>query len=328
MAETTPGFAGRVFRWLRIPISLLVLGLLIHFIDVSETLRVLSKADPLLIALYGATILLDRIVATWRWLTLVRLANDRVGFWDLFRLGMVSNFVGFFLPGTVGVEALRVYGLSRETSNAALAISSVFIERIMALLALAVLVILGLLLAPLDQVPDTVSILAWAVCLCLCIGILGLYSGPIRHIVLLPLRAAPLRRVRGVMLDIFAQIDQLRDRPGLIAGQFLLSILFQLLRVVGAVFGALALGIDAAFALFFVIIPITVLVTMIPISFGGLGVREASYVGLFALVGVNASDAFALAILNFLLVMAVLMMPGAFFYFRFGLWKAPKQAVD
>ena len=57
-----------------------------------------------------------------------------------------------------------------------------------------------------------------------------------------------------------------------------------------------SLGIQASLAQYLVFVPLVSLSLLVP-SVGGLGVRELTYVGLFALIGVPEEQAFALGIL-------------------------------
>ena len=59
---------------------------------------------------------------------------------------------------------------------------------------------------------------------------------------------------------------------------------------------ALALGIDVSFTFLMLIIPLSMLLIMLPISIGGIGLREGILVGIFNLVGLEASDGFALGL--------------------------------
>ena len=62
-------------------------------------------------------------------------------------------------------------------------------------------------------------------------------------------------------------------------------------------FIGISLGINISFLYYLSILPITTLIAQIPISPGGMGVREASMIGMFGLVGVEATKVFSMAIL-------------------------------
>jgi len=59
------------------------------------------------------------------------------------------------------------------------------------------------------------------------------------------------------------------------------------------------------------IIPILWIIVMLPITIGGLGVQDAGYVALMALVGVSAPVAVGMSLLEHLISRAV-SLPGAF----------------
>ena len=69
------------------------------------------------------------------------------------------------------------------------------------------------------------------------------------------------------------------------------------------------LGLDLDLALIAVVVPLVLIATALPISIGGFGVREGSYVALLADVGVSAGDATLLSLLS-AAAMAIASLPG------------------
>jgi len=66
---------------------------------------------------------------------------------------------------------------------------------------------------------------------------------------------------------------------------------------------------------FFIYIPIINVVSMIPISFNALGVREYFYILLFARVGVSGETAVAVSLVSFFLYFLLSMFGGVLFIF-------------
>jgi len=62
-----------------------------------------------------------------------------------------------------------------------------------------------------------------------------------------------------------------------------------------------ALGINLSFVYFLTILPKGTLVSLIPITINGLGTREATLIGLFALFGISAEKVFSLSMLSIVL---------------------------
>jgi len=101
-----------------------------------------------------------------------------------------------------------------------------------------------------------------------------------------------------------------------------LASAFQLLRVLTVAVGAAALRIEAAPELFVLLVPVGILVALLPISLGGLGPREATYVGLMGLAGIAPEPALVLALTREAMNLAT-TIPGAIIY---ALGPAPRQA--
>ena len=73
-----------------------------------------------------------------------------------------------------------------------------------------------------------------------------------------------------------------------------------------------AIGVEMAVADFIIYIPLALVMSMIPISFGGWGVREASFIYVFSLNSLSNTDAVATSITYGLLLTSVSLLGGLF----------------
>jgi glycosyltransferase 2 family protein len=274
---------------------------------------VVDDARPGLLGLMLVTIFAERLFAAWRWWVLLRLNEPGIGFWPVLRVTLVANYIGTFLPGGVGIEVLRIHGLARLT-DLALALSSVVVERLFGLLALVLMIGVGLLLAQI-RLPAAVSLMVG-------LGLLGLLTAGLalvhpwpRRIGRLILAWPRLSRLRTSLIGLEHRLDGYLHRPLALLASLLLAFLFQTLRVLTVAIGAAALGIAVDPLLLAVIVPVTVLVALAPISIGGFGPRETAYVGLLGLAGVAPTPALVLALLREAMNLLTLL-PGAVLYAR------------
>lgn len=312
------GKRGTDYRWvaLRVAVSIGLLAFLLTRIDIAASLNVMREArvGPLLMML-GALVL-DRLLAAWRWHILL-LRDPGIGFWRVFRLILSSGFAGHAMPGSVGVEVARIYGASRSIEDLGRILSSVIVERMFALLAIAVLVLVGLALTP-EQMPPALAPLAWLGLVTLLLGSFLLMSPGARRLSLRLLPGTVLTRPRAKLQETYTALDRYSRRPGLMLVSLGAALAFQLLRVAMTLFGAWALGSALSPLHFLVIVPTMMLVNRLPISIAGLGVQEAGFVYLFGLVGMSAATALPLSLLLHLATLAALV-PGAWLYWRRGL---------
>jgi hypothetical protein len=251
----------------------------------------------------------------WRWLTLLRgiEANRPLASWALLRVFFVSTFVGTFLPGSIGGDAVRAYAATRHRVTMANAVASVAVDRLLgtlSVLLMAVLGIVGIVLA--GQLIDMPGLLPTAV------GISVVAAGATWALLFAPgiyeraLRVAgthhwaTLDRLARKFLAATSQYGSQRGRLGAVLSA---SIAVQILRTLQTWCLGLALGLSVSGAWYFAAVPIIVLIVLLPISFAGLGTANAAFVALFGLAGVSGADAFVLSLL-FLALSVLGNLPG------------------
>lgn len=305
------------FKGLRLPITAALLAFLLWSIDIGRSLTIMREANLALLVAALAIMVAERYVSAYRWYLLLHGKYPEVRLRHISRLVLTSTFLGYFLPG-MGVEALRVYGLSLATANPAHAFASVLVERVLGLLVLIGFVFVGLLFTPL-QLPPIVGEFAVAALAVLLLGIATVMHPRGRRTTDAVLGAVRLQAVRTRVRKVYDCLDVYRDLPGLLVWTTVVACVFQFLKIVSLPVAGLALGITGVpLADFLVVVPTVMLLGMLPISIGGLGVREASYVYLLEFAGVSAEAAFSLAVVHFLLHL-LSVAPGAWLYARRGM---------
>jgi uncharacterized membrane protein YbhN (UPF0104 family) len=232
----------------KLAISMVLIGLLLSQIELGAAVEALRNADLSLILGCVLLIVVGRILIAYRWHLLVRAASSKVSLGSLIRLVFVSGFAGFWTPGGVGVELLRVYGLARGT-GLALAVSSVMVERLTALCALLGLLLLGLALGPVD-LPRAVSLSAGALFALALVSVIALAIWPLRNPPTLPSLGSTLAPLRKWFKAVSEQVLLYRSRPMLLVWVILLSTVLQVLRVLEKVVLAPAVGIHIDFMYF------------------------------------------------------------------------------
>jgi uncharacterized protein (TIRG00374 family) len=304
-------------RWLRLCVGCGLLALLVSRVDLDQAVGVVAGARFEYLAVLPLVLLIDRLIAAFRQYILLRGQHPAVTFWGIVRLIFVSGFAGYFMPGTVGVEAVRVYGLSRTIGNLALSVTAVLVERLTALFALCLLVLFGVALRP-PGLPEGFGRLAWFALAALIAVWFSLLNPLSRRLSLLALPTTWLAPVRRGLQKIYLVLDDYNRRPWLLLWSLLVALIFQLNRCLEMAIGAAALGSSLPFLYFVIIVPIATLVSMVPISIAAWGVREAAFVYLLGLVGMPAEVSLPLALLTRFAGL-LFLLPGAWFYIRRGI---------
>jgi uncharacterized protein (TIRG00374 family) len=303
-------FAGSVVR---ATVSIGLIVLIVLNLDTDDLQRTLQSVSIGIVLVLTLVDLLLRVLSAYRWHVLFDSTNTSTGFSETTRISFIASFAGQLLPGVIGVEALRIWGLARSSNDAAGAFASVVAERVFGLLSLVLVIFAGLLIGP-SEMRDTVLLPVLLTFVLLFSFVIVAMIPGMRVLVERAVPKALLERIRHWVDGVYQCFDHYKTQPGLLAWSLFLAILFQILRVILFFIAALMIGESPAFIYFIVFVPIVMFASLLPVSIGGLGVREAGLVFLFSQFGVmNSAPTFTVAILVF--VSGLLStLPGGWYY--------------
>jgi glycosyltransferase 2 family protein len=300
-------------RVVRLGIAVALTTYLLWKNDPAAIGRAAAGADWRWIGFACGLVLFDRALMAWRWLALLRPvtpATLRLG--AIMRVFFVSSFVGTFLPASIGGDAMRAYGVMRHDVAGSAAVASVAMDR-----ALGVVSVLLLCLVSVLTLTAVVPLGVWVL---LALG--GAASIAAAAVIFVDAigdavgRAAtrlPSARLGRVVQRVLDAVRAYRHDHGALARVLVASVAVQALRVVQAWGLGRALGIDASLAVYFVAIPICVLIMQVPITVSGLGTGQAAFLWTLGPAGVARPEALALSIL-FIALGIVGNLPGGILY--------------
>jgi uncharacterized protein (TIRG00374 family) len=268
--------------------------------QVTATVRGLRWSAAL--ASFGV-LLAAQVVSALRWQWLAR----PLGFHGPLRRYVGYYFVGMFfnllLPTSVGGDAIRAVYLNNASGRPVAAVLSVLLDRLSGLLVLLGVACVATLVCPVP-LPAWVQLAVAAAALAAMFGLslspwmtgvvarLDVTGDGLRHRVL-----AKLSRLAESTRDALAVY---RRAPRLILSSTALSALVQASSVLQVGLLGLAVGLDVPWAVYGVAAPMVALLTLLPISLNGMGVREVGMALFLAPAGVPREQAVIVAFLWFL----------------------------
>ena len=226
------------------------------------------------------------------------------------RLYYISIFFNCCLPGTVGGDVIRVWLAKSERIPLSTAIHSVVIDRLIALIALGLLVLLTM--SSLGSVVGFDS-RYWVPAALMAVGA-GVWLLP-RIAKLL----APYGHIRPVhwLLQFLDCLRVMLTYPKTSLLSLLCAVLSHLAFCLCAYALAQSLNIELTLLQCITLVPLVLVITTIPVSIGGWGVREAGMVGLLGLVGVSQAGALMLSVeLGFIVIAVSLPAAGLWLLYR------------
>ena len=294
-------------KWLAIAakaaISILLIWFLFDRVDVTKVVARTRTLDALDAALCLLVLIVQTGLVTIRWWLVARTTDTALSLPAALRILLIGMFFNQTLPSSVGGDAMRVWLVTREGSPLGKAVNVVLCDRVLALV-----VLVGLIGATLPAIYARVDdeMMRAALAALVGVGAIGL-SG---FLIAGERLASFLRRWRFTrpLGNLASDFRRLFTQPAAIA-PLILSAVIHLLTVLTVMLLAWGLGIQARFSDGLMIVPTVVLLTTLPISVAGWGVREGAMVAGFGLIGVPADGALAVSVL-YGLATVIVSLPG------------------
>ena len=321
----SPGSGRKAAIWIaKIVVSAVLLTLLFSRVDFPTLWAHARNASPAWLAasLGFSTVMLG--ISAWRWGVLLESAGVPLPFRRLVTSFLVATFFNNFLPSNIGGDVVRIADTARAAGSKTLAALVVLADRGIGLLALALVAALGASVA--DQLPGTGIVGPSILWLAFAAGLAAttlLVSRPD-----FPLRLLrPMARLHpewiGERLDqLEGLLGSLKRSPGALVQCFAGAIAVQMVLVAFYLSIARSLSVPIGFWQLALIVPMSFVAQMLPVSMNGLGVREATFAYYFTRMGLALEQALLVSFVG-AAMMLVFSISGAAAYLA-----RSRQAVD
>ena len=294
---------------LRVALGIGLLGFVLSRTDLGEARRSLSRAHGEWLAVAVLAQIGSKLCWAWRWSALLRAARHVRATMELFGLVLVGLFFGSFLPGSVSGDFARGWALAARGVPRAVAAASVLADRIVGMAALAVAAAAGAAMG-IGGGPGRSPWLPAGAALAVFGTALALAARPTLLAGIADrLPAALSRRARRVA-DSFALMA---GHTGMVCVSLAASLGLVALSALFHWSLGRAIGVRVPFAAWLVIVPAVMLLSAIPLTPNGMGIREAGFVGFLSAQGVAPTQAALFAVLALLIPLPFAIAGGILF---------------
>lgn len=285
---------------LRVLVSVALLGAVLAYADFGEVAQVIRQGEWGWLVVAAGLMAVCVVVGALRWWLLLEGAGIHLPARRSIRPYALSFVLNLILPTAVAGDAVRTWVVGRRSGRLLGATAATLVDK---LTALTCLFVLGWLVYAVDReaVPESVVVaFAWVTGGLVAAGVLGALAAagvrPVLH--RLPERAVLMIRESWRMLRVWA------GSRTLVVSVTALGLLYQVLVVGVLVLVAKTVGLELPFALAAVSTAVVLVATLIPVSVGGVGIREGGFVLLLGQAGIDAADATVLSLLSAATVLA------------------------
>lgn len=255
------------------------------------------------------SVIIQNILHSLRFMVSAKIHQISINFIDSFKIIHIAGFVGFSPIGIVGYEMIRINYLIKLT-NYKKSLLIIYFDRLIGLIALIF-----------------ISYLAYLLIIKKSFYLIDIHYGKTINLVILIgiiffifLNIIPIKNFSSQIKNIkirllFEEAILFFKADKIINGKLILvSLIMALIVPISIALSTLLLNFETPFIIFFAISCIGTLISVVPITLGGFGLRESAFIFLAYIFNYSQQEALIISIL-FSLSLFVGYLPGFFFIF-------------
>lgn len=284
----------------KLSVSTILIYVLISKIGGKTIIDNIKSLNPLIFLFSVFLYILASYLSSLRWRLLMPkpLESKR-----LFSLYMIGSFFNTCMPGIIGGDAIKAYYLHNELKysrhvmsnedrantipDSTIAIASVFMDRYVGLFSL---MIIGMIALPYTIKYLSDARLKWFLPAAFAVLISG-------STVILRFRIGKGIKFLSAIYEYFKFYSSKKD---ILFKAFLYSLVIQFTGIFSVYGLSYGLSMGLSFLSLLIFVPIIILISTIPVSISGIGIREGAFALLLGQIGVPSATAVSLSLIWFL----------------------------
>ncbi len=330
--ELTKVIQDKAIKLIKLLIGIGLLVLVVHKtgLDSKEAINKILGANKMYLFVSLLFLFLSQVLGIKRWQILSNSLGMNVGFLHCAKLHFLGLFSSTFLT-SMGGDVVKAYYLVEGQKRKSYL--SVMLDRYIGLVVMVFVASITAFALPKDDFHNKLSYGIWGI-------LLLLISGGIVGLVFSDLLAKFLKKYDKQ--DLAEKLEEVNFLTKtfftslyIVVVSLILSVISQGFAILAVHQLSLAVGAVVDASVMFVVVPIVLIISVIPLSPGGLGTREAAFVYLltrvYTSVGIDesfAKSASALVAFLWLAINILISLPGALVYFRLDKEKIKRQLEE
>jgi uncharacterized protein (TIRG00374 family) len=298
-------------KYLRIVVSIILFSFILFFLNWQDIKKAIIKADARILLVAFSLHIIGLLISVIRWQVLLKAVGIKENFKNLLVIYWVSLFYNLFLPTSIGGDLVRVYDLNRATGKLEGSIASVIMDRLTGMIvllsiALAAILFNAKLYNPKLLFLTTILLLVFIVFFAL------LIFEKTRTVFKVMVPSKILKFMHSKLNQFLNAFNYYKTNYKVLVITIIWGIFLQFNVILYFYLIGKSLRIGLDFVHYCIAIPIIQVVTLIPVSLSGIGVREAATITILSSFNAKSELAFSLSVLGFILAVAFNSIGGIF----------------
>jgi uncharacterized protein (TIRG00374 family) len=281
---------------------IIIIIYLVYDLDIVRAIKNIRKPGFILFSLLIPVIVIPIIVNN-RWQLFLKVLGINEKFINLVKINFSTAFLGLLLPSSIGYDAIRIYKIEqRHKEYKGNGLASVLIERVLGFYILSFIAIIGGIFCVFNGFSKYLLIISIIVNLMIFIIILIFKSKKLFGYFT---KIISVRKIKNKFSDYFNHSYRAINTFPLTKVLFQsvpLILAFQMSTVLCAYLIFLSFDINVPFYYHLAFMPLISIISIVPISISGLGLREGGFVFFYNTVGVASDISFIVGLLYFIIL--------------------------
>lgn len=285
----------------------LIFFLILKNVNIYDTVRLLEKTNP---AFFLFAFLLSNtssIFLTIKWFRLAKPLKSNASFTDLLKLNYIATFYSMLVPGQASGEVIKGLKLTKKETSMQKIWIPIIIDKITNLLIVCFIGFIAILADDNFRQNKPLVFSVAILTIILVFLTIVLFSENTSNFVsslvkkLLQLFNFIKKGIQSPLTSLLNYHTSYKEQKYLLIETLGWSLLVKLPHIITFYLLALSLGINLSIVQSAWLFSIVSIVTILPVSFSGLGIREGTVIVLLSKIGIESSSALSLSALIFIL---------------------------
>ena len=292
---------------LRILGTVLFLWLTFRSLDVREFFQQIQSLPFISYFLLFLLFLFNQLLTAWRWKTLLNMTGIRAPLWGLTVAVLYGQTINKILPSSIGGDSARIaYLFKAHPDQKTRALSATLMDRFLSFVGLF---LLGALSLPFGMAFPAAQRWLAEGALFLIFGVIAaVYWGYLDQVVTAVMEWKHLpEKAAEIISRLWKVFLVFREQKPAVLGAVGISLLRQGLMVLNLFLLLRLLGVSVTLVDMYLVVPVVTILVILPISIGGIGVREAAWVSILG-ISREAVLSFTLIRYSFVILLPLLLL--------------------
>ncbi|MDD4957096.1 MAG: lysylphosphatidylglycerol synthase transmembrane domain-containing protein [Candidatus Omnitrophica bacterium] len=304
--------------------TILALSILLYLfskVDLKTFSSIARTIKPGYISLALIISFCSMFLSSYKWHLLLRSRNVRINYINSTKAYFVGNFFNSFLPGTVGGDVVKIYRLRDTTDKFEDIFSTTLMDRFIGFVASLVMIIFAAVLnLGIFESNNNLLFVILILSTVTLLFLLLLFNKPLfkklDFIYKPAFKLLKFMNLEEKCARLYNSTHNFRHQIPVLAANFGLSLAVKVLYVVLSYFVGLSVNLGVDLYYFFVFVPLVGCLSLIPVSFNGLGVREGISYLFYTRAGAEIENILIYSLLTYLVALVISILGGVVYVYE------------